>query len=58
MAISLYRTLRDHGQVVQDELADGFASEYAADPYRNYGLAMPRRGDHDPMDVKTDWLGP
>ncbi|MGW0431269.1 ADP-ribosylglycohydrolase family protein [Micromonospora sp. NPDC003197] len=40
MAISLYRTLRDHGQVVQDELADRFASAYAADPYRNYGPSM------------------
>jgi ADP-ribosylglycohydrolase len=40
MAISLYRILREHGQVVQDELADHFASVYAADPYRNYGPSM------------------
>jgi ADP-ribosylglycohydrolase len=40
MAISLYQTLRDHGQVVQDTLADRFASAYIADPYRNYGPSM------------------
>jgi ADP-ribosylglycohydrolase len=40
MAISLYRMLRDHGQVVQDTLADLFARAYAADPYRNYGPSM------------------
>jgi ADP-ribosylglycohydrolase len=40
MAITVYRILREHGQVVQDELADWFASAYAADPYRNYGPSM------------------
>ncbi len=40
MAVTLYRVLRDHGQVMQDALADRFASAYAADPYRNYGPSM------------------
>jgi hypothetical protein len=40
MAISLHRMLRDHGQVVQDELADRLASAYAADQYRNYAPSM------------------
>src|SRR3954468_18568210 len=40
MAISLFRMLRDHGAVAQDELADRFARAYAADPYRNYGPSM------------------
>jgi ADP-ribosylglycohydrolase len=42
MAVSLFRMLREHGQVVQDELADQFASAYTADPYRNYGPSMHR----------------
>jgi ADP-ribosylglycohydrolase len=43
-----------HGQVVQDELADRFASAYAADPYRNYGPSM-----HDVLKAIGDgepWL--
>lgn len=40
MGISLYRMLRDRGQVVQSTLADLFARAYAADPYRNYGPSM------------------
>lgn len=40
MAVTLYESLREHGRVVQDELADGFARAYAADPYRNYGPSM------------------
>src|SRR5579859_1711798 len=40
MAVTLYKTLREHGRVVQDELADRFAWAYAADPYRNYGPSM------------------
>ncbi|MFB9235527.1 ADP-ribosylglycohydrolase family protein [Plantactinospora siamensis] len=40
MAVSLYRALREHGRVVQDDLADRFAAAYTADPYRNYGPSM------------------
>jgi ADP-ribosylglycohydrolase len=40
MALSLYRMLRERGQVVQDELATMFAVAYEADPYRGYGPSM------------------
>jgi ADP-ribosylglycohydrolase len=33
MAITVYELLREHGRVVQDELAVRFAQAYTADPY-------------------------
>jgi ADP-ribosylglycohydrolase len=49
MALSLYRLLVRRGEVVQDELARLFATEYEADPYRNYGPAM-----HDVLQAIAD----
>ncbi|BCY07509.1 ADP-ribosylglycohydrolase family protein [Actinoplanes sp. L3-i22] len=40
MALPLLRVLVAHGRVDQDVLAAEFATEYAADPYRNYGAGM------------------
>lgn len=40
MTLPLVRMLVERGRVEQDALAAAFASEYAADPYRNYGAGM------------------
>lgn len=40
MALSLLRILDQHGHVDQDALAEAFAGDYAADPYRSYGPSM------------------
>jgi ADP-ribosylglycohydrolase len=40
MALSLFRMLVEHGDVVPDALADLFAAAYAAEPWRNYGPSM------------------
>jgi ADP-ribosylglycohydrolase len=40
LALALLRVLTVHGQVLQQELAEEFATMYAADPYRNYGSGM------------------
>jgi len=38
MAVSLFEVLQRHGKVDQDDLANRFASRYAAEPSRGYGL--------------------
>jgi ADP-ribosylglycohydrolase len=40
MALGVYRVLRKHGRIDQDELAGEFAAEYTRDPNRNYGKSM------------------
>lgn len=40
MALPLLRMLVERGRTDQDTLADEFAKDYAADPYRNYGAGM------------------
>jgi ADP-ribosylglycohydrolase len=40
MALSLLKTLHEHGAVDQDALAAEFARRYAADPNRSYGASM------------------
>jgi len=42
MAVSIVEVLRDHGCIEQDVLARGFASRFAAEPYRGYGLGAIR----------------
>jgi ADP-ribosylglycohydrolase len=37
MAISIVETLRDHGKIDQDALAEAFAKRFIAEPYRGYG---------------------
>lgn len=57
MALSVFRVLRERGEVVQDELAALFASAYAADPSRGYGPSMHRvlraLGGGEPWPVVT-----
>ncbi|WP_203829392.1 ADP-ribosylglycohydrolase family protein [Actinoplanes palleronii] len=40
MALSVLRTLDQHGHIDQDVLATAFADAYAEDPYRSYGGSM------------------
>ncbi|MBX3171703.1 MAG: ADP-ribosylglycohydrolase family protein [Candidatus Eremiobacteraeota bacterium] len=46
MALSVYRVLRDHGQIHQEELALSFAAEHRLEPGRGYG-----RGAHDVLSA-------
>ncbi|NUT37167.1 MAG: ADP-ribosylglycohydrolase family protein [Hamadaea sp.] len=40
MALTVFRMLRERGEICQDELAERFASAYQSDPYRGYGPSM------------------
>lgn len=46
MALSIYRVLRDHGQIHQEELALFFAAEHRLEPGRGYG-----RGAHEVLSA-------
>ncbi len=58
MALSLYRMLVNHGEIVQGDLARLFASAYEADPCRNYGPSMhgvlKAIGEGEPWECVTE----